>query len=110
MAEDRHLGSRFFDLSQNPGERPCLATNGSLPCLRRNSKLWCSLSRRFVTPIELAACLGLPVFGRGAKMAAVSLDPCRDKYGMGDLGNTMHISCVGVILGIALACVADLKP
>lgn len=43
-------------------------------------------------------------------MAAVSLDPCRDKYGLCDLGNTMHISCVGVILGIALACVADLKP
>ena len=101
------LSSRFYDLSQNPDVRPCLATNGALPCLRRNSKLWHPHAKRFLAPVELAACLGLPTFESAAALAAVSMDPCRDQYGMCDLGNAMHISCVGVILGIALACASD---
>jgi hypothetical protein len=102
--------SRFYDLSQNPKVRPCLATNGALPCLRRNSKLWHPHAKRFLAPVELAACLGLPTFKSAAELAAVPMYPCREQYGMCDLGNAMHISCVGVILGIALACASDKKP
>ena len=94
----------FFDLSQDAQQRPNFDTKGSLPCLRRGTALWHDPTRRHVTPIELGAVMGFPTFQAGADNAGVPLDVCRDMYGMGELGNTMHVSSVGAILGIALAC------
>ena len=94
----------FYDLSQDAQQRPTFDTKGSLPCLRRGTALWHDPTRRYVTPVELGAVMGFPTFQAGAENARVPLDVCRDMYGMGELGNTMHVSSVGVILGIALAC------
>ena len=105
LAAEQTPRPRFYDLSQDPLKRPTMSTKGALPCLKRNSRLWHSTSARFMTTIELGAAMGLATFQLGAETARVPLDTCRYDYGMGELGNTMHVSCVGAILAIALACV-----
>jgi hypothetical protein len=95
----------FYDLSQNPQERPSWTVSGSLPTLRRNSLLWHAQSRRFLTPQELAACFGIASFPPCAETAHVSVDPCRHMYSTGLLGNTMHVAAVGCVMMSALAAV-----
>ena len=104
LGAGKDASTGFCDLSQNPVERPCFSANGSLPCLRRSSRLWHCGSRRFVSCLELGAAMGLPTFEPLAKAAKVNLDPCRQLYSHAELGNGMHIACAGVVLGIGLAC------
>eukprot|EP00439_Symbiodinium_sp_Y106_P049317 s2833_g6.t1 len=110
QSSERHVFSNIFDFfpdwDQELHEPEAVINVLKEFCAvhEERTALWHDPTRRYVTPIELGAVMGFPTFQAGAENARVPLDVCRDMYGMGELGNTMHVSSVGVILGIALAC------
>ena len=101
-------GCMVYDLSQNPKERPVVSSrNGSLPTIRRGSLLWCKQAKRWMTAEEVACAMGLPVTEALCQAARISSDVCARGYARSQLGNGMHIPCVGLASMVALACIQE---
>ena len=103
--------SCLFDLNQNPlsGHRKSwtrASTGYALPTLRfAGNVLWSPKFKRWLLPLECASAMGWPV--RDSHVPATGIPPCNIDFGMSQLGNSMHIACVGTLLAVTLACTAS---
>ena len=95
-----------FDLSQSPFTRPSMTSKGgSCPCVTHSfCSFWHAASARFLLPKELALGLGWPCLPALALAAGVPEDPCAEMYTTSQLGNSMHLTCVGLTMAVALTC------
>lgn len=93
-----------YDLSQNPSKRPVkTGRSGQLPTVRRGSILWCAEAQRWMTRKEVACVMGIPVTPELLAAARIRSDAIGD-YSRSQLGNAMHVPCVGMVTMLALAC------
>ena len=102
--------SCLFDLSQNPLVRRSWTFRprrfNSLPTLRFSGNLlWSPKFKRWLLPVECASAMGWPV--RDSHVLATGISPCNIDFGLPQLGNSMHIACVGTLLAVTLACTAS---
>ncbi len=99
-----------FDLGQNPAKRPSYSLRGALPTLRHTkSTMWSPGRKRWLVARELAAVCGYPVTVATAAEAQVPLDAAAALYTQPMLGNAMHVSNVGTVMSVALACLRVAK-
>ena len=101
--------SCLFNLCQNPLKRRswsyCASAGNSLPTLRYSgSLLWSPKLKRWLLPVECAGAMGWPVRDSHAQATGVPL--CKVDFGMSQLGNSMHVASIGIILAVTLACTA----
>jgi hypothetical protein len=76
-----------------------------LPTLRfSGSLLWSPKHKRWMLPVECASAMGWPV--RDSHVLLTGMAACNIGFGMRQLGNSMHIACVGTVLAVTLACTA----
>ncbi len=96
--------SCVFDLGQNPGrqKRP----PSRLPTFRGGGgRYWVPARRRWLLPLEKAACLGFPVYQGLASAAGVPEDALAACCSDCPVGNAMHVANVGMVLAVGLAAV-----
>ena len=101
--------SCLFNLCQNPLKQRswtyCTSAGYALPTLRfSGSLLWSPKFKRWLLPVECAGAMGWPV--RDCHVQATGVPLCKVDFGMTQIGNSMHVACVGVVLAVTLACIA----
>ena len=81
------------------------ASRKQIPTFCRSSSLiWSPHRKRWLLNEEKAAAMGYPVFLDLAGEAGVALDDLVVQGGRTAIGNAMHVSCVGCVFLVALAC------
>ena len=90
-----------FNLSQRPRWGQPIK-DGSIPTLRRDSsRIWSPARKRWMLFSERATCMGYPVHIDLARSAGVDVDSHVLMGPSAALGNAMHISSVGMAIGVA---------
>ena len=99
----------LYNLQDNPnGRKTWSAVSRRMPSLRRDSRfVWSPFHRRWLSFYERMAALGFPIYPEAAVAAGVAqfLPPDRDVSTQQMIGDTIHVANIGIVIGIALACV-----
>ena len=101
-----HNPDLFVFLGDNPWARLTWSLSGALPTLRTNAGfLWSPYAGRWLTCKERLAVMGYPVYEDLAATLGVPLWRPPDGIPLRKLaGNAMHVSCISVVLLVALGC------
>ncbi len=86
---------------------PPSSDQGQLPTIMTKSIFWVPFLQRWLLPRELALCHGFPVTAATARAAGVPTDSAQ--YTAKQIGNSMHLANVGIVMGIALGCLEKIK-
>ncbi len=100
----------IYNLQDNPSARlTWSATSRRLPTMRRDSRrLWIPSRARWLSFKERLSGMGFAAYIELANAAGVKQFPadfCRTKPHQMMLGDSMHVGAMGVVLGVALACI-----
>ena len=96
----------IFNLRQDPKCRPnWTCRDGALPTITRGGGiLWSPMRKRWLLVAEVACAMGFPCQSEMASAALLPAD-CTD-YSISQIGNSMHIACVGSVIAATLSCIA----
>lgn len=103
--------SAFFFLGDNASARCTWSCgSGKLPTLRCTAgKYWSAMAKRWLTPRELLATMGFPVYEPlAASMGVPEMTFESSAAARHFLGNAMHASVAGVVVTTGLCCVRPL--